>query len=268
MEASVRPPVVTFTTDFGLLDHYVGTMKGVVLSRCPDARLVDISHEIAPFSIYAGAYMVDQAAPYFPSGTVHLVIVDPGVGTPRKPILAEALGQIFIAPDNGVLSRIFARDRQTKVREITNRSLWLENPSETFHGRDIFAATAGVIAGETAKVHEVGPELRQFEKLTELEPTEIVPGVWQGRILNIDRFGNTITNFLSTRFPAVAEERFCLSVGQEQVRAFRKAFGLAAPGECFAYFGSSGYIEIGINQRSAAEKLGAVPGGQVQLRLL
>lgn len=268
MEAALRPPVVTFTTDFGLLDHYVGTMKGVVLSRCPDARLADISHEIAPFSIWAGAYTIDQAAPYFPAGTVHLVIVDPGVGTPRKPMLAEALGQIFIAPDNGVLSLIFARDPQARAREIANRELWLEKPSATFHGRDIFAATAGHIASGAAKPCDVGPELEQIEHLPDLEPIESAAGLWHGRILSIDRFGNTITNFPSAKFTGIAQNRFCISIGGREILGFHETFGAAAPEECFAYFGSSGYVEIGINQRSAALRLGAAPGGQVELRLL
>ncbi|HMF78018.1 MAG TPA: SAM-dependent chlorinase/fluorinase, partial [Bryobacteraceae bacterium] len=124
-----RPPIITLTTDFGLTDHYVGVMRGVLLSRCPDARVVDITHEIAPFSLYGGAFAVDQAAPYFPEGTIHLVVVDPGVGTARKPLLVEAMGQIFIAPDNGVLSLIAARDGNLRAREIANRDLWLPSPS-------------------------------------------------------------------------------------------------------------------------------------------
>ncbi|MGH9583520.1 MAG: SAM hydrolase/SAM-dependent halogenase family protein [Bryobacteraceae bacterium] len=268
MEAPNRSPIITLTTDFGLLDHYVGTMKGVVLSRCPEARLIDISHEIAPFSIYAGAYAIDQAAPYFLPGTVHVVVIDPGVGTARKPILAEALGQIFIAPDNGVLSLIFARDRQAKAREITRRDLWLENASATFHGRDIFAATAGAIASGAAKPCEAGPELQEIEKLADLEPVETAAGVWRGRILSVDRFGNAITNFPSSKFTELVLARFCLSIGSHQIRGFRETFGAAEPEECFVYFGSSGYAEIGMNRQNAAERLGAVPGARVHLRLL
>src|SRR5437764_13072302 len=110
-------PLVTLTTDFGLADHYVGTMKGVLLSRCPGVRIADISHEIAPFSIHSGAYAIDQAAPFFPPGTIHVIVVDPGVGTARKAVLVEALGQIFMAPDNGILSMIISRDPNAKARE-------------------------------------------------------------------------------------------------------------------------------------------------------
>jgi hypothetical protein len=268
MDASPRPPIIALTTDFGLADHYVGTMKGVLLSRCPEAQLVDISHEVRPFSIYAGAYAIDQAAPYFPPGTIHVVVIDPGVGTPRKPILAEALEQVFIAPDNGVLSLIFARDRNARAREITRRGLWLEPLSATFHGRDVFAATAGAIAFGAATPEDVGPELDEIEILPELEPVETEGGVWRGRILSIDRFGNVITNFPSVRFPEIAGERFRLSIGPHEIRKFRKTFGAAAPGECFAYFGSSGYAEIGVNRQSAAETLGAAPGRHIHLRVL
>ena len=118
------PPVITLTTDFGLADHYTGTMKGVLLKRCPDAQIVDISHNVAPFSIMAGAYTIAEAAPYFPSGTIHVVVIDPGVGTQRKALLVEACEQCFVAPDNGVLSMIVARDDASRAREIVNRSLW------------------------------------------------------------------------------------------------------------------------------------------------
>src|SRR5579875_973959 len=120
MQPPREPPIITLTTDFGLADHYVGTMKGVLLSRCPDARLIDISHEIPAFSVLAAAYTIDQAASYFPPGTVHLIVIDPGVGTARRPLVATASGQCFVAPDNGVLSLVLARDAAAKCYEIAN----------------------------------------------------------------------------------------------------------------------------------------------------
>ena len=158
MSVSRVPPIVTLTTDFGLADHYVGTMKGVILSRCPGAQLVDISHEIPPFSIFSAAYTIDQAALYFPPGTVHLIVVDPGVGTPRRALCAEALGHLFVAPDNGVLSLVAARDANLRARELTNRELWLRTPSATFHGRDIFAPAAAALASGSARFEDVGPD--------------------------------------------------------------------------------------------------------------
>jgi S-adenosyl-L-methionine hydrolase (adenosine-forming) len=268
MKPSHPGPLVTLTTDFGLADHYVGTMKGVLLSRCPSVRIVDISHEIPPFSIYSGAYAIDQAAPYFPSGTVHVIVVDPGVGTARKPLLVEALGQRFIAPDNGVLSMIIRRDARAKVYEITNRDLWISSPSSTFHGRDIFAPVAAALASGSVKSAEVGLRLTTVELLPDLEARQIKPGQWQGKLLSIDRFGNAITNFCSAAFSTLATSRFSLRIGNRRIARFQKTFGEAPDGLCFAYFGSSGYLEVAVREQSAAALLKATPGDPVTLRLL
>jgi hypothetical protein len=262
MLSAPKPPIITLTTDFGLTDHYVGVMQGVLLSRCPNAYLVDITHEVPPFSLYGGAYAVDQAAPYFPSGTVHLVVIDPGVGTARKPVLVEALQQIFIAPDNGVLSLIAARDGNFRAREIANKDLWLPNPSNTFHGRDIFAPVAAAIACGSAQVSEVGPELDHIQLLSDLEPVQQDQGVWRGKILSIDRFGNVITNFKAVNF----RTKFSLRIGSREVRKFRQTFGDAGDTLCFVYEGSSGYLEVGMNRRSAAASLQASPGDAITLR--
>jgi S-adenosyl-L-methionine hydrolase (adenosine-forming) len=261
-------PLVTLTTDFGLADHYVGTMKGVLLSRCPGVRLVDISHEIPPFSIYSGAYTIDQAAPYFPSGTIHVIVIDPGVGTARKPMLVQALRQYFIAPDNGVLSMIMKRDATAKAREITNRDFWLSSPSSTFHGRDVFAPVAAALASDSVKPVELGPRLTKIELLPDLEAQQIKPGQWQGKLLSIDHFGNVITNFRSDAFPMLATSRFSLGLGTRRITSFQRTFGEAPDGLCFAYFGSSGYIELAAKQQSAADALNAAPGDPVTLRLL
>lgn len=261
------PPIITLTTDFGLADHYVGTMKGVLLSRCPGASLVDISHEVPPFSIYTGAYAIDQAAPYFPPGTIHLVVVDPGVGTARKSVLVEALEQYFVAPDNGVLSMILARDQSAKIHEITNRNLWAASVSSTFHGRDVFAPVAAAIASGVASGHDVGPVASRIELLSSLAPKETTPGVWEGRVLAVDRFGNIVTNLSAAAFRQIASSHFALVIGNHQIDQFRTTFGDAPPGLCFAYFGSSGYLEIGVNQGSAASLLNASSGDPIHLRL-
>lgn len=267
METSRPHPVITLTTDFGLADHYVGTMKGVILSRCPNANIVDISHEIESFSLYSGAYAIDQAAPFYPPGTIHVVVIDPGVGTARKPLLAEALDQYFIAPDNGVLSMILARDANVSMREITNRKFWLDTPSATFHGRDIFAPTAAAIAAGAAKPEMVGPAIERMELLPDLEAQQIQEGVWQGKVLSVDRFGNVITNLRTAQFRSIASQPFTLRVGETEVGRWRETFGQPGPEECFVYFGSSGYLEAGINQGSAARYLNASPGDAITLRL-
>jgi S-adenosyl-L-methionine hydrolase (adenosine-forming) len=261
-------PLVTLTTDFGLADHYVGTMKGVLISRCPGVHIIDISHEIPPFSIYAGAYTIAQAAPYFPSRTIHVIVVDPGVGTTRKPLFVEAFGQHFIAPDNGVLSMIIDRDKKAKAREITNRDLWASSPSSTFHGRDIFAPVAAMLASGTAKPAEVGASVSKIELLPDLEARQIKPGQWQGKLLSVDRFGNAITNFRSNTFSDIAGSGFSLRIGKRRITKFQRTFGEAPNGLCFAYFGSSGYIEVGVREQSAAALLKIRSGDPVTLRLL
>jgi hypothetical protein len=254
-------PIITLTTDFGLVDHYVGTLKGVLLSRCPEAQIIDITHEIPAFALYAGAYAIDQAAPYFPFGTIHVLVIDPGVGTIRKPLLVEALGQLFIAPDNGVLSLIIARDPCATLREAANRQLWLPNPSSTFHGRDVFAPLAAAIASGATRPEDAGPKIAKIELLPDLEPTEVAAGVWRGKVLSVDHFGNVITNFRG------AGGSFCLIIGDREIGEFRQTFGGAAEGLVFIYPGSSGYLEVGMNRQSAASLLRAAPGDDISLRL-
>jgi S-adenosylmethionine hydrolase len=267
--ARLSPPIITLTTDFGTSDHYVGTMKGVILSYSMDAKIVDISHGIPPFSIYAGAYAIDQAAPFFPPGTIHVVVVDPGVGTSRKPLLVETSEQIFIAPDNGVLSLVIGRATnpdEVRVREISARRLWLESPSSTFHGRDIFAPVAAALARGSASPEEVGPLLERMELLPDFSPQQIEPRSWRGRVLSVDHFGNVISNFSVDAFSDLIKESFLIEVNGNRVTHFQPTFGSALAGECFAYLGSSGFIELGINQRSAAAFLGVVPGDFLQFQ--
>jgi S-adenosylmethionine hydrolase len=253
-------PIITLTTDFGLQDHYVGAMKGVILTRCPQAHIVDITHDIPPFSLYGGAYAIDQAAPLFPPGTIHVVVVDPGVGTDRKALLVECQQQFFVAPDNGVLSLTLARPGRSIAREITNRDLWLPHPSSTFHGRDIFAPTAAALASGIAEPDDVGPLLENIQQLPGLAPIKLERGAWGGKILSVDRFGNVITNF---RPPAGS---FSLIIGQHTITEFRQSFGAAAPHLVFAYSGSSGYLEVGMNRGHAAQTIRAAAGDTAILR--
>ncbi len=267
MKPNRAHPIITLTTDFGLADHYVGTVKGVILSRCPNAQIIDISHEIEAFSLYTGAYAIDQAAPFFPPGAIHVAVIDPGVGTARKPLLAEALGQYFVAPDNGVLSLILARDSHACIREITNRNLWLERPSATFHGRDVFAPVAAALAAGDARPSDVGPILDQIELLPGLEAQQIGPATWQGKVLSVDRFGNIITNFKADQFRSLATQPFSLQLGLAQLTQWRETFGKARPDEYFVYFGSSGYLEAGMNQGNAGRSLNTSPGKSITLQL-
>ncbi|MBZ5581773.1 MAG: SAM-dependent chlorinase/fluorinase [Acidobacteriia bacterium] len=256
-------PILTLTTDFGLADHYVGAMKGVILGICPQAQIVDISHEVRPFAISEGAYVVAQAWPCFPKKTVHVVVVDPGVGTARRPILMEAAGQYFVAPDNGVLSMIYAREKH-KIRLISNQKYFRKTVSQTFHGRDIFAPVAAhVAAGEPPS--RMGKLIQDYLRPAFEKPQRTGKRTWLGRILKIDRFGNIVTNFQADEFPDLERREFALSLGPRQVTVMAHNYNECGPGEPFAIWGSAGYLEISVGQASAAKAIGCEAGAAVEL---
>ena len=258
-------PILTLTTDFGLSDHYVGTMKGVILKICPGARIVDISHEISPFEITEGAYLIAQAYRYFPKKTVHIVVVDPGVGTSRRPILMEAAGQYFIAPDNGVLSMIYSRET-AKIRLISNERYFLKPVSRTFHGRDIFSPVGAHVAAGVPP-SRVGKIIQDYLRPAFEKPQRTGKHTWSGRILKIDHFGNMVTNFVAADFPDLERRNFVLTTGIHEISALARNYSESSPGELFAIVGSSGYLEISVNQGSAAKQMGCVAGAPVELKL-
>jgi hypothetical protein len=253
-------PILTLTTDFGLADHYVGVMKGVILGICPQAQLVDISHQASPFAIEEGAYLIAQAYRYFPKKTVHVVVVDPGVGSARRPILMEAAGQYFVAPDNGVLAMIYAREKH-KVRLISNQRYFRHPVSRTFHGRDIFAPVAAHLAAGVAPAR-MGKSIADYLRPPFEKPRQTGPRTWVGRILKVDHFGNAVTNFHTDEFPEMEE----LTIGQTKARRLLGSYAEARPGELFVIVGSAGYLEVSMNQGSAAEMLGCENGAEVELR--
>jgi S-adenosyl-L-methionine hydrolase (adenosine-forming) len=262
----MRRPVITLTTDFGLSDHFAGVMKGVILRICPSAEIVDISHEVGAFALAEGAFLVAQAYRYFPRGTVHVVVVDPGVGTSRRPILMEAAGQRFVAPDNGVLSMVYAREKH-KVRWITAERYFLKPVSRTFHGRDIFAPVAAHLARGIAPA-TMGKSVGDYMRLHFEKPLRTARRGWTGAVLKIDRFGNLITNFPWEEFSALEKQPFEMSVGLETVRRLARNYAECAPGELFVIAGSSGYLEVSSSQASAAKMLGCGVGSPVELRIL
>jgi S-adenosylmethionine hydrolase len=256
-------PILTLTTDFGLTDHYVGAMKGVILGICPGARIVDITHLVSPYEITEGAYLISQAWRTFPKKTVHLVVVDPGVGTARRPILMEAGGQYFIAPDNGVLSMIYLRE-PAKVRLISNEKYFRHPVSRTFHGRDIFAPVAAHLAAGIPAAR-FGKRIEDYLRPVFQKPQRAGKRTWVGQILKIDHFGNLITNFHAEDFPNLDAQNVTFSVGPQEVTVIARNYAETGPGELFAIVGSSGYYEISISQASAAKRIGCVAGGPVEL---
>jgi S-adenosylmethionine hydrolase len=260
-------PVITLTTDFGLSDHFTGAMKGVILSICPDAQIVDISHQITPFEIAEGAFLIAQAYRYFRKGTVHVVVVDPGVGTSRRPILLDAAGQYFVAPDNGVLTMVYLDLQKQKVRAITNHKYFLESVSRTFHGRDIFAPVAAHLAAGVSPAR-FGKPVEDYMRLSFEKPLRTARRGWTGAILKVDRFGNLITNFRFRDFAQIEKQPFEMQVGLQTVRRLAQNYAECGPGEVFLIAGSSGYLEVSSSQASAAKILGCGVGAPVELQLL
>lgn len=256
---------ITLTTDFGTADHFVGTMKGVILGIAPRVRIVDITHEIPAFDLNEGAFAIAQAWRYFPKGSIHVVVVDPGVGGARRPILCEAEGHFFVAPDNGVLSMIYDSARH-KVRLLSNRKLFLKNVSRTFHGRDVFAPSAAHLARGIAPA-KFGKAINDPVRNFLLKPSRLSRHDWSGVVLKTDRFGNLITNFHVDEFPEVLERPIELRVGLERATRLAGAYADSVMGELFVIVGSSGYLEVAVNQGSAAKTLGVVTGSPVELEI-
>ncbi|MDP8989690.1 MAG: SAM-dependent chlorinase/fluorinase [Acidobacteriota bacterium] len=257
--------LITFTTDFGLSDHFVGTMKGVVAGIAPQARVIDISHDIAPYNVTEAAFVIAEAWAYFPRGTIHVVVVDPGVGSSRRPILAEAGGHYFIAPDNGVLSLVFDAAPH-KVRVISNPKFMRREISRTFHGRDIFAPAAAHLA-KGAKPAAFGKLIHDYVRLSSAQPALKGKDSWRGAILKVDRFGNLITNFAARDFAAITARPFEMRAGVKRIHRLALTYAEAEVGDLFVIVGSAGYLEIAANQASAASLLGCRAGASVELDL-
>ncbi|MBZ5596547.1 MAG: SAM-dependent chlorinase/fluorinase [Acidobacteriia bacterium] len=262
----MRRPIITLITDFGLSDHYAGVLRGVILGICPQAEIVDISHSIGAYEVVEGAFLLAQTYPYFPRGTVHVVVIDPGVGTARRPVVAEAAGQRFVAPDNGVLSMMYAREKP-KVRWITAEKYFLKPVSQTFHGRDIFAPVGAHLARGVGPA-KMGKLITDYLRLHFERPVRTARRGWTGAVLKIDRFGNLITNFPAGEFPELQKRPFEMSIGLETVNRLARNYAESGPGELFVIVGSSGYLEVSASQASAAKMLGCGVGAPVELRIL
>jgi hypothetical protein len=263
-------PIITLTTDFGLLDGYVGTMKGVLLSLCPEADLVDISHEIRPQAVRQAAYVLSTAVPYFPSGTVHLVVVDPTVGSERRPLVIETARAFYVAPDNGVISLALHHDPARRAIHLTNAHYRLAQVTATFQGRDIFAPAAAHLACGTSPSEMGDPiPLSEMVSLPATEPELRSDGSWHGEILHIDHFGNLITNFRRpNRGPNRGPDpksRIAVTAGGRRIEKLGRTFSDVKPGELIAYVGSSGYLEIAMREGNAARVLGLEIGDPVQV---
>jgi S-adenosylmethionine hydrolase len=260
-------PIVTLTTDFGLNDHFVGTVKGAILSIAPEAEIVDICHSVQAFDILDGALALAQAYSYFPTRTVHLVVVDPGVGSARRPIMASSDKYNFVAPDNGVLSLMYAREERLNVRHVTSDHYFLQPLSNTFHGRDIFAPVAAYLA-KGVDQEKFGPEITDFVRFNAPRPKAVDTNTLRGIVLKVDRFGNLITNITPQDAPALLQTptpAFKIVVGKREITAWQSNYADGAPNELFAILGSMGYLEIAANRTAAAQLASAGKGTEVSL---
>lgn len=264
-------PIIALLTDFGDQDEYVGVMKGIILSRAPQASVVDICHQIEPQDIRQAAAMIDAAFGFFPAHTLFVMVVDPGVGGDRGIVLARAGKRRWLCPNNGLLTGLIHRGLLETAREVTNQTLFLERVSNTFHGRDIMAPVAGYLAagGQAALL---GPELA-IEALVRLEDTaarQEADGSLSGRIVSVDRFGNLITDIGRNLLTSICEgdlnRILTIEVGSPWRLPLVASYCAASPGQLLATIGSRETLEIAINTGNAAQKLGWRRGTVLRIR--
>jgi S-adenosylmethionine hydrolase len=262
--------LITLLTDFGTADYFVGAMKGAILSIAPGASIVDVTHEVPPQDVRAGAFTLLAAYEAFPPGTVHVAVVDPGVGSARRAIAARAGGHRFVGPDNGLFGWILEREMETEVVHVTAERFFRHPVSATFHGRDVFAPVAAALAGGVS-IGELGREIGDWARLGPLRLERGEDGALHGVVLHVDRFGNVVTPFTRGDLPEEAAARGVrIGIGGREVRSVRRFYaeGEAAPGEPFAIWGSAGFLEISLTRDSAARRLGVRAGDSVTLSLV
>ncbi len=257
--------IVTFTTDFGLNDPFVGIMHGVLLNIYPETTIVDICHAVASYDVLDGAWTIAQAYRFFAPRTVHVVVVDPGVGGSRRPIIVETDNYIFVAPDNGVLSLIEMREPKFTVRHVTAERYFLQPVSQTFHGRDVFSPVAGWLSKGVAPA-EFGPEISDYVRLSLPTVERIGENSLRGVVIKVDKFGNLITNLSGLEAPALfnpAPPTVNILIAGQTITHVCRSYAEGGEDEVFAIVGSSGYLEIAAKQASAAEKLASGVGTPV-----
>lgn len=257
--------MITLTSDFGSSEHYVGAMKGVIYGINPTAQIVDICNSVHSYDLLDGALTISQAYSYYPSNTVHVVVVDPSVGTARRPILVSAGKHIFVAPDNGVLSLIYDREEGVSVRHVTAEHYFLHPVSNTFHGRDVFAAIAGWLS-KGVELAKFGDEITDFVRFVAPKPKALNENMVKGIVIKVDKFGNLITNITPQDVPQLFAEqvpKFKIMVGKTEINRIRSAYAQGTPGEVFGVLGSMGFLEIATNRGSAHASVGADKGSEV-----
>ena len=257
-------PIVTLTTDFGMGSHFVGSMKGVILSINPTTIIVDITHEISPHNIFEASYVIEEAAKRFPKPTIHIVVVDPGVGSDRRPIIAVGEDHYYIAPDNGVLSRVYQNDVFMRVHEVTEEHYLMKTQCKTFHGRDVFAPV-GAWMSKLWEAGKFGAIIEDYKKISYSKPSIVKDRTVKAEVVFIDRFGNIVTNLergmyeqARKKFPG---KNFKLKIKNTLIKDVKEHyFQVEKKGDFLALFGSLELLEISAREASAADLIGAESG--------
>jgi S-adenosylmethionine hydrolase len=262
MRDEVNQNLIALLTDFGTKDYFVGAMKGVILSINPKAQIIDITHEIEPQNIKSGSFTLRACCRNFPAKTVFVAVVDPGVGSERRAILVETGDYFFIAPDNGLLSFVFNESKDFRVFELTNKKFFAREVSATFHGRDVFAPVAAHLS-KGVKADEFGAEIRDFARFEETCPRKISETELEAEILEIDRFGNLITNLRREDLP----EKFALEINKTRIEKLQNYFSESETGEVFMIFGSAEFLEIVAFRDSAKNILQAKIGQKITVKM-
>lgn len=266
------PKIVALLTDYGSRDQYAGSLRGAVLAACPEAQVVDLTHHIPPHRVREAAFVLRASAPVFPSGTAFVAVIDPGVGTSRRGVAVRAGGYFFVGPDNGVFSLILADHPKAEVRHLTNAGLFRPNVSSTFHGRDIFGPVAGALVAGTA-FEDVGPEIDDVVRFAFPEPRVVDEGVLEGEVIYIDTFGNLVSSIGGAEWQTFIHgangDLTEMVVDMNRViLPVVNTFGDVPEEEACAYLGSSGRLEVAVNQGSAAKRFDAALGSPVKLKRL
>jgi len=264
------PPIVTLTSDYGARDAFAASIKGVILRINPQVQIIDISNDIAPVDIWEGAYTLWSAYKYFPKGTIHLAVIDPGVGSGRRPIIVVTEGYYFIGPDNGLFSLIYQDAERLRVHQITSSHYFLSNPGPTFHGRDIFAPVAGWLA-KGIPSGNFGDEITDYAKLNIPVPKGTQNTI-EGHVVHVDRFGNIITNITYNHIQPILPEGTgpgiaTVSIAGKEIKGLKKFYAEARPAEPGAIINSSGALEIFLFKQNARTALSVKRGDPVRLTI-
>jgi S-adenosyl-L-methionine hydrolase (adenosine-forming) len=263
-------PIVALLTDFGTRDHYVGALKGAVLSAAPEATVVDIVHDLAPHDVRAGAFALEAAYRAFPAGTAFVAVVDPGVGSERRELALAAGGYFFVGPDNGLFTLILAAHPDARVHAITNAGLFRHEVSPTFHARDVFGPVAARLAGGMP-LQEAGAPIPDPVVFAVPRPRRLAGGEWEGEVVYADRFGNLSSSIAQPDLDAMlatvdGDSTQLVVLVEGAVLPLVRTYADVAEGEACALVGSARRVEIAVNRGSAARVLGAAPGAPVRVR--